>query len=608
MEQASPDMTRESRRWRLGLLIGCGLAVGALLVTAFQCTPMLPYCSTTVGFFAHINATSASASVLKVENEGPAWRAGLRVSDQIYFREIGFRERWRLRSVALGYPAPFGERLRYIVHRGKSVFPATIVPQRIPPSWGSWADWNAKLAVLWCIAFAAVLAIRRPDFKEARVMALLLSMLGGMGALQYSIVAPWPEIDFPLAMIGKALLLPGTIGLFAIYFTLISRPMSAARRLLTMSTLGLASLAAIGLVAAYICLYVLALPVPWFFPILICAPPAACLGALLCAFAAIAASRATERQRAIWVTASIGSQLLVWGLTNALLLNPNHETLLALNYAVAVFVICMPVGLTYAVLSRRFIDLGYVINRAAVVAGISVIVVGAFVLLEWALGRWFENASHTTSLVLNVGLALVLGISLRYIHRHVDRFVDRVMFRKRHEDESALRRFAHEASFISDHSTLLERAVQTVKEHTGADDAAILIRDGAASYAFATDGRRELVSQDDPGIVALRAWHKPVDLHEVKDSALHGEFALPMISRGELVGTLICGPKRDGEAYAPDESDALLALAHGVGSALDVLSANRNGDLGVSRQILDELQALHREIAELKRSDDTSRG
>jgi hypothetical protein len=556
-----------------------------------------------MGFSVDYNEASASASILKVENGGPASRAGLRAGDQIYFRENAFRERWRLRFAKNAYPVPFGERLRYVVHRGTSTFTATVIPQRVPPSWGAWTDWIANLVGFWCIIFAAVLAIRRPDFKEARVLALLLLMTGGAGQLTPTTVGPWPEIDSILVAIGTALWLPGTIALFAFYFTLIARPISGLRRFLTISTLGLASLIAIEGVGLHICTYWLALPTPWDYPITTYAIPAACLVALLCAFTAIAAATEAERRRAIWVAAAVGPPLAVWALLSASWLNiTNHETRLALNYASDVFLIWMPIGLTYAVLSRRFIDLGFVLNRAAVVAGVSVMVVGAFVLLEWALGRWFENASHTTSLALNVGLALGLGISLRYIHRQVDRFVDRVMFRKRHEDESALRRFAHEASFISDHSTLLERAVQTVKEHTSADNAVILIRDGAASYAFATDGRRELVSQDDPTIVALRAWHKPVDLHEVKESALRGELAFPMISRGELVGTLICGPKRDGEAYAPDESDALLALARGVGSALDVLSANRDGDVGSSRQILDELQALRREIADLKAS------
>jgi hypothetical protein len=240
MEQASPDMTAESRRWRLGLLIGCGLAFVAWFVATFECTPLLPYCSTTMGFVDDWNYASGSANILKVESGGPASRAGLRVGDQIYFREVGLRERWRLRAARNDFFARFGEHLRYIVHRGDSVFTATIIPQRVPSDWGAWTDWIAYLTGLWCVVFAGVLAIRRPDFNEAQVLALFLLVVSGFGALT-STIAVWPEVDFALIMIGNALYGAGLVALFVLYFTFIARPISAARRLLTISTQGLRS-------------------------------------------------------------------------------------------------------------------------------------------------------------------------------------------------------------------------------------------------------------------------------------------------------------------------------------------------------------------------------
>ncbi|HZY99664.1 MAG TPA: hypothetical protein VFE36_08830 [Candidatus Baltobacteraceae bacterium] len=72
-----------------------------------------------------------------------------------------------------------------------------------------------------------------------------------------------------------------------------------------------------------------------------------------------------------------------------------------------------------------------------------------------------------------------------------------------------------------------------------------------------------------------------------------------MLSRGKLVGTLVCGPKPDGESYAPDESAALFELAHGVGTALDLLDDRRGGD---SQQVLEELAALNGRMDELLRN------
>jgi hypothetical protein len=250
-----------------------------------------------------------------------------------------------------------------------------------------------------------------------------------------------------------------------------------------------------------------------------------------------------------------------------------------------------PIALTYAALSRRLIDIGFFLNRAAVFTIVSTIVIGVFVLVEWGASEWIAGTTHTASAIIGMVAALALGLSLRYVHKYVERFVDRVFFRKRYEDEAALRRFAHESSYISDRTTLLERAVQTVKEHTDADNAIIFVRNGAASYVSGPNGGGATVSENDPGIVALRAWHKPVDLESLRDSALNGQFAFPMVSRGELVGVLICGTSHDEEAYAPDELDALVALAQGVGSALAVLSSDHDRSNDAVAKELAELRA-----------------
>lgn len=91
---------------------------------------------------------------------------------------------------------------------------------------------------------------------------------------------------------------------------------------------------------------------------------------------------------------------------------------------------------------------------------------------------------------------------------------------------------------------------------------------------------------------------KPVDLCDIKNTELRGEVAFPMISRGLLVGALICGPKRDGQSPAPDESAALVALAHGVGMALDTLSTPNDGAMrDILLVIVDKLDALPNKLS-----------
>src|SRR5579864_1521279 len=138
---------------------------------------------------------------------------------------------------------------------------------------------------------------------------------------------------------------------------------------------------------------------------------------------------------------------------------------------------------------------GFALNRATIFTIVSLIVIGSFVVLEWALNEWIRNVNHITSTILNIALALCLGLSIRAIHSRVDHVVDRLLFRKRHEDESALRRFAHEAAYISNMNVLLERTIDVVQERAQAAHARIVLT-----------GDSE-VDPDDEALVAMRTWH-----------------------------------------------------------------------------------------------------
>jgi len=276
------------------------------------------------------------------------------------------------------------------------------------------------------------------------------------------------------------------------------------------------------------------------------------LTALLCVAAAIPAAQRQDRQRLAWVLVSF-VPFLVGVVAGNLHPWSTDPIWWALQNASFFFI---PAGLTYAALAKRMFDLGFIVNRAVVFAGVSIVVVGAFVLLEWALGRWFEDVSHATSLAVNAGLALALGLSIRFVHAKIDGVVDNVFFRKRHENETVLRRFAREAGFFTDSATLLERTRTTILAHSEVTTVDLVM-------ARALD-------PNDAAVVAMRAWHDPVDLTAC-DTSLRGEMAFPMLAHGTLVGAIVCGPKRTGERYAPDELESLEAVAHGVGLALDGL-------------------------------------
>jgi len=589
--------------WRASLLTLC--AVTAVLTIAstidyFGIAGSTPWAGNP-GMSLGASSEPYRALVLTVDAGGPADRAGLKSGDRVDIHSNGLLERLQLFN---GFPTTIDARpITLVVHRGARQERVTVVPVAWDPA-RYWYFIVSLVGLLWLALFAVLIAWRGTQTPGnfllcAVILSVALGALGDTG----SIAVPWVTGYVCLFVLGT--LTPVSVALWAALASGFARPLSVLRQIALWLCVAFVAISIAIEIAHFAGIMTL-----WFDPMgrsfaQVRGIPmnAAILMAFACSALAIHASHGVERQRAAWSLVALSLYFAVDKVGSiAAGFQGSYATYEAwvgidnLNFFV------MPVALTYVALSRRLIDIGFVLNRTVVFAILSTLVIGAFILAEWAATEWLVNASHTTGAIVGTLVALGLGLSLRYIHKYVDRFVDGVFFRKRHEDEAALRRFAHESSFISDRSVLLERAVHVVRDHASVDAATILVRDGAASYVSASKGESAAFSENDPVLIALRAWNKPVDLREMK-TELCGEVAFPMVSRGMLVGALVCGPKRDGQAYAPDESDALLALARGVGTALDTLSSPRDGATEQLRDtlsiIVDKLEAIDGKLSEL---------
>lgn len=509
--------------------------------------------------------------------------AGLRSGDLIDIRASAPVERFWL----FGQPLT-GRAVTILVRRDAQQLRVTLLPQSVArnrlylltPIW---------LGFVWIALFAAIIAWRRSDDPQMRALCLLLVSYGLWESTNQH------YISSQSAWILASAAAVNVLGALAVAFWAacagtFAQPLSRTRLVSQRVCYVLvAAFVAVGFVRI---VGILTLQVdPMAFSSTASAIPfiLACLAGVACTILALGATEGAERQRAIWSLVPAG--ILIFAGFSAESLQgvvTSYEVAWTSFYVISALNITTPIVLTYVALNRRLLDIGFVLNRAAVFTIVSTLLIGAFVLVEWIANEWL-SANHTTSAVVGMLVALALGFSVSYVHKYTDRFVDRVLFYKRYEAEAMLRRFAHEAGFITNRDKLLERALSTVRSSTGAD-ASIL----------ALDGDRSTVDENDSALIALRAWHKPIDLELFPDSALRGQFAFPMVARGELVGALICGTKTDNEVYAPDESEALQRVADGVGSALSLLAHEGGNSNGALAATIAELRGAIRELRDLK--------
>ncbi|HET9096068.1 MAG TPA: PDZ domain-containing protein [Candidatus Baltobacteraceae bacterium] len=493
--------------------------------------------------------------VTAVDPHSPAALAGIRAGDSIWYGNT------LLESAAALFPTP-GSRVPLLVNGTRAV---TLTARSTPAVYKDF-PWIAAAIRLAFLLVAALLAWRRPEDRAARPLVVFLACYGLLISLANGVM-PVPLLSVAVFVMGQSALF--AIGTAAAAFFAARFPSGVAR----------AAPQALARVALALGVLALALEVgaTWLprTPALISNLTAVVFTAWILIGLVVAATLVTayvqgapsERQRRRWVFLIVGV-----GLCGPLI---DVATLALFGYNVIVDQLMLlplallPFGLAYVILRHRVIDVGFVINRAVVYTGVSVIVVGVFVVVETLLAKYVQNASHVTSTAVELAVALGLGFSIRYVHARVDHFVDTVIFRERHLGEAAIREFAQDASYITDDSVLLARCITVVERHAKTRGAGVWIAEGAEYRAAgSTFSTAPVVDENDPAVVAMRARRVSVHVRDC-DSALPGVLAFPMIVRGELLGILVCGAKIDDETYAPDEQDALASLAAGVGHALD---------------------------------------
>jgi hypothetical protein len=251
--------------------------------------------------------------------------------------------------------------------------------------------------------------------------------------------------------------------------------------------------------------------------------------------------------------------------------------------------IVQAIGFVYLIFRERLFDVSFVLNRAAVYAAISTLLLPLLLLGEWAAEHFLTGGSRTENALVQVGIALLLFVVARQLYDRIDRLVDRLLFRERHENENALRSFARRVTLLDDARAIGDQAVQAICSHTDATYVALYRRDANGDYVLSSRKGEDqspspgedqslspavrnlpaLVDRNDPAVLALRADRTAVE--NLRDSAFAEALVLPCIGARGLAEFLVCGPKRSDETYAPDERDALLQLAHGVAVAFDAV-------------------------------------
>jgi hypothetical protein len=238
----------------------------------------------------------------------------------------------------------------------------------------------------------------------------------------------------------------------------------------------------------------------------------------------------------------------------------------------------MYLGLAYAVLMHRVFNFDFAVSRALVFSVISLTLLCSFGLIEWfsesLLHPDAQPSGHRqTTLLLDAGVALFVFLVFHAVHHRLEQGLERLFFRRWHENEHRLRKYVQQAAHITTADALLDSLRLAIDRFTGLAGCAIYLRADGGQFALAAstiERAPNAIDQNDDVPVALRTEASPL-LYGALLTALPGELALPMSQRGTLDGFIVLGSKRRGQSYRPDEREVLGFAAHQVGLDLHAL-------------------------------------
>lgn len=303
-----------------------------------------------------------------------------------------------------------------------------------------------------------------------------------------------------------------------------------------------------------------------------------------------------DRQRIRWVIVGFGVGVGCATLAGIL----GYSSLVSLPGAVAAANILLfltviePITVAYAVIRYRVLDVRLAISRALVYAIISSGAIIVFALIDFIFGKVL--AATKLAIVAEIAASIALGFGLAGLQKRIDRIIDSVFFRRRHEADERLTRIAaalpHASAPAAVDQLMVREPLDAWQLSSGAlfrrTDAGPFVR--TAAIAWEEDAARR-IDPDDSLLLQLQAEGAPLliaPLHwstqGVPAGAARPAIAVPIFVRRALLAVALYGTATSGEDFDADEIRLLVALAAGAAAAYDHLEA----------------EALRRRVAELE--------
>jgi GAF domain-containing protein len=293
-------------------------------------------------------------------------------------------------------------------------------------------------------------------------------------------------------------------------------------------------------------------------------------------------ARGADKPRLRWMIAGI-VVTLAFPLYSGYLQNAFPSTPALADWPSIILAVA-PIGVAYAIIKHQVIDVRFILSRTLVYGTLTAVLVGVFGVIDWLVGRVLDQTR--LAVVVDVCVAIVLGFWLNGLHRMTDRFVDQVLFRRRHDADRRLTRLAAGLPHASSFGMVDEALVREPAEALGLDSAALFRRDATGNFELKASvgwpaGAMKSFGEQDTLLLYLQGAREALRLSDVRwphaevlESAHRPALGVPIIVRHQIAAIAFFGQHASGEEFDSGEIRLLESCAIAAGAAYDHLEAD----------------------------------
>ncbi len=288
-------------------------------------------------------------------------------------------------------------------------------------------------------------------------------------------------------------------------------------------------------------------------------------------------------------------------------LTSNPGRTLLLYFAFSFSAVLVAVAVAYGVIRHRVIDVNFIVGRTLVYSILTIFAVAVFSLIEYLFGKLLERGG--LAMVLEILAAVCLGRSLNYLHGRLDRFIDVVLFRRRHLAEARLERTAATLPHANSRELVADLLIAEPADALDLASAAVFVQSEDETRYVRTraeswdDENAAELDTDDHLVVRLRAELGPVRLEDVRwprtdvpGGKRQPIYAVPVAVGNRLEAIALYGGHTGGEDLDPDERKIVRALASAAALAYDHIRALE------LRKSLDEARGENASLRQVERT------